>query len=181
MLRAAAGWFEDLGGWESERSVKLFAGWTETAFKLFGQRVSLWGTLNEPTCASTLGWICGMHPPGKIGRFHMAGGGPSCSGMSNVGHEVHVPAALGALRGMCGSGGEVHVLLAMLWVLARCLCCCRAAVRPCSLHAPLPVLSCTTQEGCAFSHSSEQDANSCCCSSGHSLASCSTQQVAYHG
>lgn len=69
----AAGWFEDLGGWESDQSVKLFAGWAETAHQLFGQRVSLWGTLNEPTCASTLGWICGMHPPGKIGKMHMAG------------------------------------------------------------------------------------------------------------
>jgi hypothetical protein len=51
----AVGWFEDLGGWESDQSVKLFAGWVETAYQLFGQHVSLWGTLNEPTCASTLG------------------------------------------------------------------------------------------------------------------------------
>lgn len=67
------GWFEDLGGWESEQSVELYTKFAVTCFKAFGKRIDLWATFNEPTCMTTLGWITGMHPPGKVARFWMCG------------------------------------------------------------------------------------------------------------
>lgn len=67
------GWFDDLGGFEKEENIKHFLDFVELAFQRFGTRAKLWATFNEPTCATTLGWICAMHPPGRLGHFHLAG------------------------------------------------------------------------------------------------------------
>eukprot|EP00878_Enallax_costatus_P007609 GHUV01007967.1.p1 GENE.GHUV01007967.1~~GHUV01007967.1.p1 ORF type:complete len:378 (+),score=113.54 GHUV01007967.1:966-2099(+) len=66
-------WFEDLGGFEREENIKHFVSWSIKAVELFGSRVKYWATFNEPTCAMFLGWITGMHPPGKMLRCITAG------------------------------------------------------------------------------------------------------------
>lgn len=47
--------------------------WAATAFRLFGGRVALWATFNEPTCAAFTGHIAGVHAPGRRGRIADAG------------------------------------------------------------------------------------------------------------
>uniref|UniRef100_A0A383W4H1 Glycoside hydrolase family 1 protein n=1 Tax=Tetradesmus obliquus TaxID=3088 RepID=A0A383W4H1_TETOB len=59
-------WFEDLGGFEKAENIQHFVAWSLKAIELFGSRITFWATFNEPTCAMFLGWITGMHPPGKI-------------------------------------------------------------------------------------------------------------------
>eukprot|EP00879_Flechtneria_rotunda_P018261 GHRR01019158.1.p1 GENE.GHRR01019158.1~~GHRR01019158.1.p1 ORF type:complete len:399 (+),score=104.76 GHRR01019158.1:203-1399(+) len=59
-------WFDDLGGFENQENISIFVGWALKATELFGNRITYWATFNEPTCAMFLGWITGMHPPGKV-------------------------------------------------------------------------------------------------------------------
>eukprot|EP00775_Hariotina_reticulata_P005032 gene5032-5274_t len=66
-------WFDDLGGFEREENIDIFVQWAIKAVELFGSRILYWATFNEPTCAMFLGWITGMHPPGKILSVFTAG------------------------------------------------------------------------------------------------------------
>lgn len=43
-------WFEDIGGFTKEANVPIFVEWARTAYRLFGKRIQLWATFNEPTC-----------------------------------------------------------------------------------------------------------------------------------
>jgi len=50
-----------------------FVEWSRTAFRLFGSRISLWCTFNEPTCTTFCGFIVGLHPPGELLSLVTAG------------------------------------------------------------------------------------------------------------
>ncbi|MEW5309554.1 MAG: hypothetical protein WDW38_001436 [Sanguina aurantia] len=67
------GWFEDLGGFTKEANIPIFVGWAVKAFELWGDRIKLWATFNEPTCYMFLGWIVGIAPPAKMLDFTGAG------------------------------------------------------------------------------------------------------------
>eukprot|EP00877_Chromochloris_zofingiensis_P007596 jgi/Chrzof1/308/Cz01g10210.t1 len=66
-------WFDDMGGFEKEENIPIFVDWCVRAVELFGKRIHFWATFNEPTCATFLGWITGMHPPGKTLNVVTAG------------------------------------------------------------------------------------------------------------
>lgn len=67
-------WLDDwCGGFEGDASVDEFARWAALCARLFGRRVRYWATFNEPTCSVFLGWITGMHTPGKIVHCGLAG------------------------------------------------------------------------------------------------------------
>ncbi|GAB4821358.1 hypothetical protein N2152v2_008404 [Parachlorella kessleri] len=53
------------GGWLSPQIVKDFASYAEAAFKLFGDRVKYWSTLNEPLTFCTAGYKTGAMAPGR--------------------------------------------------------------------------------------------------------------------
>jgi beta-glucosidase len=55
---------EDAGGWPLRETAYRFAGYAETCFRAFGDRVRSWITLNEPWCSSHLGYLKGVHAPG---------------------------------------------------------------------------------------------------------------------
>ncbi|KAG6547986.1 hypothetical protein Mapa_010808 [Marchantia paleacea] len=46
------------GGWQNEQIIKDFAAYAETCFKLFGDRVKHWITVNEPTVDTSLNSGC---------------------------------------------------------------------------------------------------------------------------
>lgn len=52
------------GGWQSLEIVAIFRQYAEQCFALFGDRVHLWLTLNEPLTVATLGYGSGYHAPG---------------------------------------------------------------------------------------------------------------------
>lgn len=59
-------WFEELGGFLNPASVPLFAAWTRLALDLFGSKVRLWASINEPNVTSFCGQVVGVFPPGRF-------------------------------------------------------------------------------------------------------------------
>ncbi|PSC72359.1 beta-glucosidase 40 [Micractinium conductrix] len=57
--------YEQYGGWTTERVVADFTAYAEVAFKLFGDRVKNWVTLNEPETFCDQGYGSGVHAPGR--------------------------------------------------------------------------------------------------------------------
>uniref|UniRef100_S0DDA4 beta-glucosidase n=1 Tax=termite gut metagenome TaxID=433724 RepID=S0DDA4_9ZZZZ len=55
---------QDRGGWTNRDIVGWFAGYASTLYKELGDLVDYWITLNEPYCASMLGYWFGAHAPG---------------------------------------------------------------------------------------------------------------------
>jgi len=56
---------EDEGGWTNRSTVDAFVEFTDAVSERLGDRVTHWMTLNEPWCASVLGYAQGDHAPGK--------------------------------------------------------------------------------------------------------------------
>lgn len=59
------------GGWEDRRIVDDFVRYATILFNHYGDRVKYWITMNEQNIFTTLGWLAGMHPPGKIDNKQM--------------------------------------------------------------------------------------------------------------
>jgi len=58
---------EKKGGWTSHLMRKWFERFTTICVNAFGDRVSNWVVMNEPSGFTTLGYMVGQHAPGKIG------------------------------------------------------------------------------------------------------------------
>lgn len=56
---------EDAGGWPERDTAHRFAEYAVAVHDVFGDRVDLWSTLNEPWCSAFLGYHCGRHAPGR--------------------------------------------------------------------------------------------------------------------
>ena len=55
---------EDAGGWPARDTAGRFADYAHVVAERLGDRVTRWATLNEPWCASHLGYHAGDHAPG---------------------------------------------------------------------------------------------------------------------
>ena len=60
------------GGWENKETIDAFVRYCETCFRLFGDRVKLWATFNEPDIVVLMGYVMGTHPPLKQQDFRAA-------------------------------------------------------------------------------------------------------------
>lgn len=58
---------EDKGGWTNRNILNWFSEYTEVCTRAFGDRVKHWIVLNEPASFTTLGYLAGIHAPGKKG------------------------------------------------------------------------------------------------------------------
>jgi len=56
---------EDAGGWTSRDIAERFADYVGLAYDRLGDRVNAWTTLNEPWCSAMLGYLFGVHAPGR--------------------------------------------------------------------------------------------------------------------
>jgi beta-glucosidase len=56
---------EDEGGWPSRHLAGRFADYAAVMGDALGDRVRRWVTVNEPWCASMLGYASGVHAPGR--------------------------------------------------------------------------------------------------------------------
>jgi beta-glucosidase len=61
-------WFEDLGGFLSDRSVYYFERFSRRVVDALGDLCSDWTTINEPNVFTALGYHVGYFPPGLKGR-----------------------------------------------------------------------------------------------------------------
>jgi beta-glucosidase len=55
----------DRGGWPNRAVVEWFGEYTDVVHRRLGDRVTHWGTLNEPWCSAWLGYGSGEHAPGE--------------------------------------------------------------------------------------------------------------------
>jgi beta-glucosidase len=53
------------GGWANRDTAQHFADYAQVVHEALGDRVHNWTTLNEPYCASLLGYGAGVHAPGR--------------------------------------------------------------------------------------------------------------------
>jgi beta-glucosidase len=60
------------GGWTNRDCAKSFEEFADTASRRLGDRIHSWVTLNEPRCASVVGYVEGRHAPGVSGRRDLA-------------------------------------------------------------------------------------------------------------
>ena len=56
---------DEYGGWLSPRIADDFDEYAACCFKLLGDRVKRWITLNEPWCSAAIGYAVGEHAPGN--------------------------------------------------------------------------------------------------------------------
>lgn len=56
---------EDKGGWPNRNTFTAFCEYADFATKEYGGKVKNWMILNEPMAYSALGYLIGMHAPGK--------------------------------------------------------------------------------------------------------------------
>ena len=56
---------EDAGGWPARATAEAFAEYAAVVARRLGDRVVLWSTHNEPWCTSWLGYVEGVHAPGR--------------------------------------------------------------------------------------------------------------------
>lgn len=56
---------EEYHGWEDPRIIDDYVNYAKTLFAHYGDRVHYWITMNEQNVFTSLGWLMGMHPPGK--------------------------------------------------------------------------------------------------------------------
>ena len=58
-------WLWDLGSWENGEAVDYFARFVERVVSDLRDVVDLWCTINEPVVLAVMGYLAGIHPPGK--------------------------------------------------------------------------------------------------------------------
>lgn len=56
---------EDDGGWPNREIADRFADYTDAVTRRLGDRVQQWITINEPWCVAFLGYLMGIHAPGR--------------------------------------------------------------------------------------------------------------------
>ena len=56
---------EDAGGWPAMATAEAFVPYVEAVTRRLGDRVKHWITLNEPWVSSMLGYLLGIHAPGR--------------------------------------------------------------------------------------------------------------------
>jgi len=56
---------EDAGGWPVRRTADAFVAYADVVARCIGDRVATIATINEPWCAASLGYLTGVHAPGR--------------------------------------------------------------------------------------------------------------------
>ncbi|MGV8049079.1 MAG: glycoside hydrolase family 1 protein [Anaerolineaceae bacterium] len=59
-------WLAEMGGWENDRVVDLFAAYVRRTVQALKAHCNLWVTINEPNVYMTGGYFGGGFPPGKL-------------------------------------------------------------------------------------------------------------------
>jgi beta-glucosidase len=59
-------WFVERGGWENQEAVDAFGRYVRKVVDIYGDLVRYWVTINEPVVYTTMGYLAGVWPPGKV-------------------------------------------------------------------------------------------------------------------
>lgn len=58
-------------GWENPQIIEDFVNYAITLFERYGDRVKYWITMNEQNIFTSMGWMEGLHPPGKTDQLKL--------------------------------------------------------------------------------------------------------------
>ena len=58
-------------GWENPQIIEDFVTYAVTLFERYGDRVKYWITMNEQNIFTSMGWMEGLHPPGKTDQLKL--------------------------------------------------------------------------------------------------------------
>ena len=96
---------ERAGGWPERDTAERFADYAALVAEALGDRVHMWTTLNEPYCASYLGYGSGVFAPGRT----------EPAGALAAVHHLNLAHGLGAvaIRSVLGADAPVSVTLNM--------------------------------------------------------------------
>ena len=94
---------EDRGGWPKRATAHHLADYAGVVGAALGDRVRHWGTVNEPWCASMLGYAAGIHAPGR----HDPAAAVAAAHHLLLGHGL----AVDALRATVRSDAEISLTL----------------------------------------------------------------------
>jgi beta-glucosidase len=86
---------QDKGGWTNRAILGWFEEYVGLCAKNFGDRVKNWMVFNEPMAFTALGYLIGMHAPGKIGYsnfFNAVHNVTMCHGIGGRTLRSHLPA-----------------------------------------------------------------------------------------
>jgi beta-glucosidase len=89
---------DDAGGWTNRDCADWFAEYSEKAFRLYGDRVRFWTTLNEPWVIADAGYLHGVHAPGHASVLEA----PVVAHHLLLAHASAVRAYRGGWKGMIG-------------------------------------------------------------------------------
>jgi len=94
---------EDDGGWTNRDTAIKFGAYAERMAREFGDRISVWTTLNEPWCSAYLGYGSGVHAPGVV---------DGAAALSAV-HHLNLAHGLAgrAIRSVLGQDTKISVTL----------------------------------------------------------------------
>ncbi|WP_405009868.1 GH1 family beta-glucosidase [Kitasatospora sp. NBC_01539] len=90
---------EDSGGWPVRDTAYRFADYAELVHDRLGDRVAHWTTFNEPWCSAMLGYVEGVHAPGRR-NFQ--------DGVAAV-HHLHLAHGLAARRLRAAARGPIDL------------------------------------------------------------------------
>jgi beta-glucosidase len=94
---------EEAGGWPARDTAARFADYAALVAAALGDRVRHWATVNEPWCASMLGYAAGVHAPGRVD----AGAAVAAAHHLLLGHGL----AVAALRTRVRADAEIAITL----------------------------------------------------------------------
>src|SRR5690606_23144519 len=94
---------EDAGGWPARDTASRFADYAYAVGEALGQPVRRWSTVNEPWCASMLGYSAGVHAPGRT----EPGAAVAAAHHLMLGHGL----AVDALRASVRTDAEIGITL----------------------------------------------------------------------
>lgn len=94
---------EDAGGWPARDTAARFADYAYAVGEELGSLVRRWGTVNEPWCASMLGYAAGVHAPGRV----EPGAAVAAAHHLLLGHGL----AVDALRATVRNDAEISITL----------------------------------------------------------------------
>lgn len=57
---------QEMGGWANREICSFFEAYADTTFKVLGDRVPFWITINEPSSIVAGGYMAGTHAPGEV-------------------------------------------------------------------------------------------------------------------
>ncbi|GAB4828121.1 hypothetical protein Ancab_035036 [Ancistrocladus abbreviatus] len=114
--------YDEYGGFLSDKIVKDFTDFADLCFKVFGDRVKDWTTLNEPNLSTWNGYSTGIFAPGRCSKFMgNCSAGNSAMEPYIVGHNLilcHASAVdLYRKKYQAHQKGKIGIALATTWIL----------------------------------------------------------------